>query len=194
MKCSAILLAAGKSSRMGTLKGLLPWHGKTLIEHQVETLEKANVSEIIVVLGHDAEKFIEYTEHRQVKVAINKNYQTGKCSSIITGLHLIDNQSDALIILSVDQPTDYSVIKNLQNTFRENRHPIIIPTYQGKKGHPILFSKSTLSDLLSIKEETQGLRGVIQKYRNDMLEIPINNPLISLNLNTFEDYQKAIQI
>ncbi|MBU8878569.1 nucleotidyltransferase family protein [Bacillus sp. FJAT-29790] len=193
MGATAILLAAGQSTRMGCLKGMLPWHEKTLFEHQLIALEKSTLSEIIVVLGYEAERFLKIVNNYSVKAVYNKNYHIGKVSSILTGLNAVGDVSESILILAVDQPTETEIINNLVEIQTNSNCPIAVPVYDGKRGHPVVFSRSIINDLLAIKEETKGLRTIFQKYEKKVIEAPINNPLIRLNLNTIEDYQNAVK-
>ncbi|WP_066288309.1 nucleotidyltransferase family protein [Bacillus sp. FJAT-29937] len=196
MKVSAILLSAGLSSRMRPLphKGLLQWKGKTLIEHQIQMLLNSNLSEIIVVVGHEAEKFFPITNQYPVKAVYNENFLQGKCSSIIKGLQSIDPACDMILITAVDQPIDDTVINHLIQSLQESNCLIAIPLNNGKRGHPILFSKNIIHVLLSIQEETQGLRNIIRKYENQIVEAVIDNTLISQNINTPMDYRMSLTI
>lgn len=193
MRVSAILLAAGRSSRMGCQKGLLPWHGKTLFEHQIQELKNANLSEIIVVTGHDAIIYSRMAKHFPIISIYNHNYLEGKCSSIVAGLLSVDKQTEMVLIVAVDQPTDAKIILQLIETLQKGTAVIAVPLYDGKRGHPLLFSTTIMDDLLAIKEETKGLRHLFQKYDNQVIEVPIGNSLIHLNINTPEDYQKALK-
>ncbi|MEH7124892.1 nucleotidyltransferase family protein [Bacillus sp. JJ1503] len=196
MKVSAILLSAGLSSRMRPLphKGLLQWKGKTLIEHQIQMLLNSNLSETIVVVGHEAEKFFPITNLYPVKTVYNENFRQGKCSSIIKGLQSIDRDSDMILISAVDQPIDNTVINQLIQSLQDSNCLIAIPLNNGKRGHPILFSKNIIHALLSIREETQGLRNIIRKYEDQIVESVIENTLISQNINTPMDYRISLKI
>lgn len=190
---SAILLAAGKSTRMGSLKGLLPWHGTTLFEHQLKALERASLDEIIVVLGFQAELFNRIAKNYPVKIVYNQHFLSGKCSSILCGLQAIEKVSLPILITAVDQPTNPEIINRLAESLQNSNAQIAVPVYKEKRGHPVLFSERMLSELLSITEETQGLRGIFQKYKHNVLEVPVNNSGILLNLNTYEDYEKIVR-
>lgn len=193
MTHTAILLAAGHSSRMGTLKGLLPWNGTTLFEHQLNTLRKSVFTDIVVVLGYEADKFHSIGKKYSAKLITNEHFQDGKCSSIIAGVKAADTLSETILITSVDQPLHSDIINKLASDFRKSRCLIAIPSYLGKRGHPILFSSRLRNELLSIKEENMGLRHVIQQHENFLLEVPVENEQIHLNLNRQEDYKIAFK-
>ena len=193
MTHTAILLAAGKSSRMGTLKGLLPWNGTTLFEHQLNTLSKSVFTDLVVVLGCEAEKFLPLGKNHSVKMIINEHFQDGKCSSIIAGVKAADTLSETILITSVDQPLHSVIINKLAGNLRRSRCLIAVPSHQGKRGHPILFSSGLRNELLSLKEEKMGLRHVIQQHEKFLLEVPVEDEQIHLNLNHQEDYINALK-
>ncbi|MFK9092774.1 NTP transferase domain-containing protein [Bacillus salipaludis] len=193
MGVTAILLAAGQSSRMGKLKGLLPWKGVTLFEHQLMTLEKSSVEEIIVVFGYQAEQFMKLAKYFPVRMKFNKKNPFGKCSSILSGLQAMKNPKNNILIAALDQPLDTDTINSLSETLEGSDHLIAVPVFLGKRGHPVLFSGSLHNDLLTINEETMGLRSIFQKYKDTVMEVSVNNPTILLNLNTPDDYQMALK-
>lgn len=193
MGSTAILLAAGESTRMGTLKGLLPWEGKTLFEHQLLELEKSLIDEIVVVVGYQAEHFTKITKNQPIKTVYNQHFQSGKCSSILAGLLAMESGSEAIVIIAVDQPTSFKVINRLLESFSNSKDKIAVPFFNGKRGHPVLFSCSIIDDLLSIKEETMGIRSIFQKYKHSICDVPISDYLIQFNLNTPEEYETALR-
>ncbi|KAB2331528.1 nucleotidyltransferase family protein [Cytobacillus depressus] len=193
MKVSAIVLSAGQSTRMQPLphKGLIPWEGTTLFEHQLQVLLKCVISEIIVVVGYMADVFKQKSKAYPVKIVNNENYELGKCSSIIKGLQSIVHSTELILITAVDQPTDVNIVNRLIQSLQNSQSPIAIPIYKGKRGHPILFSANIINELLSIQEETLGLRKIIRKYEKQITEVVIESPLIKLNINSPGDYEQA---
>lgn len=195
MGVSAILLSAGKSERMLPLphKGLVNWQGITLFQYQIQSLLNSEISEMIIVLGYQAKKFLPLASQYPIRPVFNESYESGKCSSIIKGLQSIDPASDYILITAVDQPTAPSIINELIQSLKTSNALIAIPAFNGKRGHPILFSKKLYDELLFIQEESFGLRNIIRKYEKHILEVQMDNPLISLNINTPENYQNAIK-
>ena len=106
MFVSAILLAAGESTRMGRQKALLPWEGTTLLEYQLAQLAAVDeIREIIVVTGHEPDRITEIASAAErTRVAHNAAYRTGKVSSIKAGLAAVSPDADAILLLAVDQP------------------------------------------------------------------------------------------
>lgn len=187
-KVSAILLAAGFSSRMGELKALLPWKGKTLIEYQIEQLLEVGLAEIFVVLGYRAEELQKRISAYDVITVLNENYPNGKSTSIQKGVSCVADDIDGILVSAVDQPVSSETLRTLIRAFHQTKRKVLIPVYQEKRGHPVLFSVSVKRDLMKVNEESKGLRNVIQKYHDAIEHIPVNEPHVLLNLNNLDDY------
>lgn len=190
----AVLLSAGVSSRMGSLKALLPWHGVTLIEHQINSLIDAGVEQVVVVLGHEADrlKFIVDSIERAHWV-INSDYSAGKTTSIKSGLNcLAVPHTKRVVLLSVDQPRNSDTVRTLLERHISLSNMITIPTYHGKGGHPIILSESVLSEVANIEEETQGLLEVVRHHAKETDRFEIDDPSLICDLNTPEEYQQAL--
>lgn len=187
-KTAAILLAAGLSSRMGQIKALLPWKGKTLVQYQIEQMKQAEIDEIIVVLGFQAERLQNNISSFEVKAVLNENYVQGKSSSILKGISSLQGDPHGIFISAVDQPVPSDVLKKMMKRLEETEAAAVIPTYENKRGHPILFNGSLKDDLLLIKEETMGLRSVIQKFQQQIIYLDVNDPSVLFNFNRPEEY------
>ena len=190
----AILLAAGESSRMGRLKALLPWHGKALLEHQVDAMLEGGAERVVVVLGHRADELRPLLEDKQGVIwALNPDYLQGKTTSIRTGLAALDEaEVDDILLLNVDQPRSPADVSAVLDMHRAQGNAITVPEYNGKGGHPIALSASLLPELLQINEETQGIKAVVRRRPDSVRRIALDNPEILLDLNTPEEYRAAL--
>ena len=188
---SAILTTAGESTRMGRPKPLLPWHGVTLVQYQVRSLTDAGASEVIVVLGHEADLVAPYVKGPGVRYVENSDYPLGKTTSIKAGLQAIDPHANAVLLLAVDQPRPTEVIAAVIRAHLESKALITSPRYQGHGGHPLIFSASLKGELERITEERQGIREVFQAHRREVTEAEIDDPIVRLDLNTPEAYEEA---
>ena len=143
MIIEGIILAAGFSLRAGAYKLTLELNGKTVIERCIEGMYDA-CSKIIVVGGYNIEKLVPILDkYSKIKLAYNENYQTGMLSSVIKGFSHTDG--DKVFMIPGDYPLiSLDVYKSLLN-INEN---IVIPTYEGRKGHPVLMSKEVIGLLL----------------------------------------------
>ncbi|MCH7787760.1 MAG: nucleotidyltransferase family protein [Chloroflexi bacterium] len=188
---SAILTAAGESTRMGRPKPLLPWRGVTLIEHQIRCLLDGGASEVIAVLGHEANAVVPHVNGPSVRHVLNPDYRLGKTTSIKVGIRHIDPHADAILLLAVDQPRTSDIISTVIQAHRQNDALITSPRYQGHGGHPLIFSASLKEELARISEEKQGIREVFKAHSSEIYMLEIDDPIIRLDLNTPEAYEEA---
>ena len=191
-KIAALLLAAGLSTRMGTTsKALLPWGSTTLINYQVESLRNAGVELIIVVTGFQHEKLkTRIISMSNVEIIYNPLYRTGKASSIKSGLSLVDpNSIDDILVCSVDQPRDHTIIRSILDQHIQTHSLVTIPAFQGKGGHPTVFSCRLFREMNAITDTTLGLKSLIYNQPVNLFEVSTNKILI--DLNTRADYEKA---
>ena len=191
---TGILTAAGYSSRMGNMKALLPWHGTSLISHQISILRSAGCDEIIVVLGHRSSDIEKEIDSRNVHIVRNDSYQTGRTSSIRSGILSAANHSEAYVLLGVDQPRTSKIISRIITSHQIENSLITSPRFMDKGGHPIVLSASLKNEILDISEDTKGLRQIFDKYRDDLNEVVFDDPIIRLDINTYEEYEKAINL
>ena len=190
---SAVLTAAGLSSRMGRPKPLLPWRGKTLVESQIQSLLEAGANEVIVVLGHKAEEVSSYIDGDAVRAVVNHRYRDGRTSSIRAGLEAVSPEASDIIIMAVDQPRAPWIVSDVINTHLEADALLTSPRYHGRGGHPLVFSAHLLPELSRISEENQGLREVFERHRTEITQVHFDDPAIRLDLNTPEAYSEAFE-
>ena len=200
---SAVLLAAGVSRRMGTLKALLDWSGRPLIIHQIVALRQAGADEVVVVLGHRGDELQariganrDVYDAGNVRCAHNPDYALGKTTSIKVGLQAIDpdpNRPGDILLLNVDQPRSASVIRQVLDAHHRGSGALItIPTHQDKGGHPIAVQRSLLPELLAIDEATEGMRAVTQRHAESTQRVELGAPELLWDVNTPEQYLAAL--
>jgi molybdenum cofactor cytidylyltransferase len=181
---SAILLAAGKSSRMGKLKQLMPLGDSTILEQTLCNLLGSKLSEVIVVLGHKAEEITKRLSGRPIKIVVNPLYRKGMGTSIAAGLKFVDSQAQAVMLALGDQPyVDSSTIDRLIDAFSRKKKGIAIPTYKGRRGHPLIFAKKYQALLSRLKGDVGG-REIIRENPKDVLEVPVNCEGIIIDIDT----------
>ncbi len=200
---SAILLAAGVSRRMGTLKALLDWQGRFLIIHQIVALREAGADEVVVVLGHRADELqarigvnSDVYALGNVRCVVNADYAEGKTTSIKTGLRAIsaaDDSAGPILLLNVDQPRSAATVGQVLQAHRDGDGALItIPTCNGKGGHPIAVSRTLYGELLDITEATQGMRAVTERHKAETQRVELGAPELLWDVNTPEQYQAAL--
>ena len=189
---SAILLAAGGSKRMGEPKQLMPLGSSTMVEQAIDNLLNSAVNEVIVVLGYKAEEIIKSLAAKPVKFAINPNYQQGMSTSIIAGLNLVDRQAQAVMLALGDQPlVDSQTINRLIDEFYNHDKGIAVPTYQGRRGHPIIFAIKYKQKLLELEGDIGG-RQIIQYHPDDILEVAVDAESVITDIDTRADYRSQL--
>ena len=188
---SAILTAAGESTRMGKPKALLPWHGTTLIEYQVTCLVEGGVAEVVVVLGYQVDTIAPYVKGRDVRYVVNSDFRLGKTTSIKAGVAGIDPRADSILLLAVDQPRRSDIISTVIGAHVRSNAVITSPRFRGHGGHPLVFSASLKSELERISEAMQGIREVFRAHRDEVTEVELDDPIVRLDINTPEAYEKA---
>ncbi|MFT9845972.1 nucleotidyltransferase family protein [Aneurinibacillus sp. REN35] len=187
---AAILLAAGQSSRMGQPKGLLPWEGVPLLVYQIAQLEKSRIDHIILVLGHQPERYQALVSER-THVVWNEEWKQGKTRSIIKGLTALSPDCEAVLFVNIDQPVSAGSIDRLLAAYEEEEGDIYIPVAGGTRGHPVLFSSRLLPALSAITEEGLGLKGVIRDEQNKIVSVHMSDASVLYNFNTPADYEKG---
>lgn len=183
MKVEGIILAAGLSSRAGTYKPAWLLEGKPLIRHTIDSMA-AFCSRIIVVGGHKIERLMELTrDYSKVQVAFNKNYSSGMFSSVKEGIKHLAGEKFFLI------PGDCSLVKKeVYHDLLQARGDIIIPKFQGRKGHPVLMKTSLTAEIL-LEPKDSNLRDFIRRKGYETIEVEDRGILI--DIDTKEDFEKA---
>ena len=189
---SAILLAAGESKRMGKPKQLMPWHQGTILERAIDNLLESAVSEVVVVVGYQAEEVVKVIATRPVAVAVNPDYEQGMSTSIAAGLRLIDDRAGAVMLALGDQPLiDSRTINRLLDEFPNHDKGIALPAYQGRRGHPVIFAIKYKAELLKLTGDAGG-RQIIKDHPDDVLEVAVDSAGVITDIDTGDDYRSHL--
>jgi len=196
MKTAAVVLAAGKSDRMGKNKLLLKLGGKRMIDHVLDALEASKVDEIIVVLGYKPWEVMKVVEPRlnHVRIVVNERYEKGMTSSFKIGLKQVERVDAALLVLGDQLILDPKFITVMIERMERNRGKalIISPIHKGKKGHPFLLSKELFDEILSLKEN-EVIRDVIHRHVDKLLTIHGAKWTI-MDIDTPKDFAEAVRL
>lgn len=189
---SLVVLAAGMSTRFGENKMLYPIDGEPMVRRVVKTALSSSVDEVIVVVGFEAEKVKEALKGLSCKVVENPDYATGgQSSSVKCGVKHIDENTDAVMILPGDVAfIDAKVIDKVVDEYRSKRAKIVVAAYKGRAGHPILFDRSLIPEILAIDEAGYGLKAVVNKHKAEVLYVEANTPNVLLDIDRKADLRK----
>lgn len=193
MNITAIILAAGASTRMGKSKQLLPVNGQPLLIHTVQTARQADVKNVVVVLGANHEEHEASLKGLAVDIVINPNWQRGMGSSLkaATNHVLAEHPAvDAVVMLVCDQPgITPAHLNTLIRQHKKSLSPVVASYYADTAGVPALFHKSTFQELLNL-DDRQGAQKIIRQQAN--LSV-VNFPAGAIDLDTPEDYEHFIK-
>jgi molybdenum cofactor cytidylyltransferase len=190
---SAILLAAGKSERMGQNKLLLPFGGRTVIQRTLDSLIASRTGEVVVVLGSKAEEINESIGNRRARVVLNPNFAKGMSTSLIAGLGMVNSQARFIIVALGDQPLITTLVYNqLIEAALSTDKGIILPTCKGGRGNPIVISTRYRTEILKQTGDNGG-RELLKSYPEDVLEVPVDCEGVVVNINTKEEYEKRLK-
>ncbi len=193
-KIPVIILAAGDSKRMGEIKGLLEYKGKPFLAYQIERLLEIGFWEIVVVLGKDSKIYQDkIPKLNDLIVTLNPQPDKGQFSSIQYGILAVSKVSQAgAFILPVDVPCpNRSVWELLVQGLISTDVNVVIPEYEGKKGHPVLLSEEFKQYLLTCKKDARlDFEINKQKELQKAKIISVKDIKITYNLNTLEEWEE----
>jgi len=169
---------------MGKPKALLPYREGTFLEHLIEVTQHPRIGVVRVVLGAGAEDIRGFAKLDPPIVVMNADWEEGQLSSIREGLRsLADVETDGMLLCLVDHPLiSASLVGDLIDQFYASGKSVIVPTYMGRRGHPVIFSKALYAELLAAPAET-GARAVVWDHGADVLEVPTDEEGVILNIN-----------
>jgi len=184
----AIILAAGESKRMGSPKMILPFRGMTIIEKVIENVLSSDVEKTVIVLGAGKEKIVKLTEKLPVMHCFNGNYKNGMLSSVKCGFEYLPMDFRAVLVLLGDQPLiGASVINTVIKGYKESGKNIVIPVFNKRRGHPLLIDKRYRDEIINL-DGPEGLKELVKRHPDDILEIETGNPEILKDIDTEEEY------
>jgi len=188
---SAIVLAAGQSKRMGRFKQLLTLGGKTFVECCVDNLLASEAEEVVVVTGHRDADVRAALAGRPVRFANNPEFREGMASSVKTGVRALAEDPGACLIALVDQPEIGIDVFNLViETYLKESPLIVLPTYRGRRGHPLLVDLKLKDEVLQMDPKL-GLRQVVNAHRDQTRFVEVETETVLLDFDTPEDYERA---
>jgi molybdenum cofactor cytidylyltransferase len=192
----ALVLAAGRSSRMGRAKATLPLDGHdTFLSRIVRTFLEAGVDDVVVVVGHEAESIVSRFSDGGLlaRFVLNPDYDRGQLSSLVAGLGVIDRPGVvATLVTLVDVPlVSAATVRAVVDCYRRTHAPIVRPTSGTRHGHPLLIDRS-LFDALRAADPVDGAKPVVRAHASPAGDVEIADEGAFLDIDTAEEYAKAV--
>jgi molybdenum cofactor cytidylyltransferase len=181
---SAIILAAGKSGRMGENKLLMSWGNITVIEKVIQTIQNSGIEDIVLVTNPDLQIPIP-----NIRITINEtNHEM--LSSIQLGLQNQNAEVQATLIVLGDQPqVEERSVRSVCEAYLKSKSNLIVPSYQMRRGHPWLVARSLWDEILNMKEN-QSPRDFLNAHADEIEYVNLDTPTILQDLDTPQDYLK----
>src|ERR1700733_1097567 len=181
---AAMILSGGESRRMGAPKALVPYRGKTFVEHLIEVTRHPRVGLTRIVVGAHADEIRERLAAHTREIVVNADWAKGQLSSIQAGVHsLPQGTTDGMILCPVDHPVvSAELVARLIEEFDASASAIVLPTYRGRRGHPVIFHQRRYPQLLAASAEI-GARQVVWAHAGELREVATEEEGVVLNIN-----------
>jgi molybdenum cofactor cytidylyltransferase len=194
---TALVPAAGMSTRLGRNKLLLAFNGKSLIAHAVDTLLACAVDEIIVILGHQADQVRAAIGERRVRFVENPDYADGLSGSVRAGFAAVSPRTSAIMIYLADQPllgpADVNLLIRAFAEASANNKSIVVPFFRGQRGNPVIVAASYQTALLAIAGDT-GCRRVIRQHPDQVHTVEMETDHVVRDIDTMEEYERLLKM
>ncbi|HMD35383.1 MAG TPA: nucleotidyltransferase family protein [Vicinamibacterales bacterium] len=192
----AIVLAAGRSTRMGSAKAALPLDaGDTFLTRIVRTFLEAGVDDVVVVVGHEPEAVVASfaTSGLPARFVVNNDYDRGQLSSLVAGLGVVDRPGVvAALVTLVDVPlVSAATVRAVVERYRTTRAPIVRPTSGARHGHPLLIDRAVF-DKLRGGDPAEGAKSIVRAHASEAGDVPIDDEGAFTDIDTPEEYDRAI--
>jgi molybdenum cofactor cytidylyltransferase len=188
-RVAALVLAAGTSSRMGGQqhKLLRIVDGRPLVWHAVDAALGSRCTQVLVVTGCEAESVELALDLDQVSIVRNPNYASGMSTSLRCGLAALPTDTAAVLVLLADMPrVSAAHIDRILAAFDPGRPTIVVPTFQGRRGNPVLWPRCYFAELRGIVGDTGG-RSLLETHAAEVLTVPIESDAILADVDTPAD-------
>ena len=190
---SAIVLGAGLSQRMGALKQLLPYGDHTVIEQVVSVLLACPIDDVVVVLGHRHTEIADVLSSWRVRLTVNPRYAEGMLASLQQGWSAASPAADAVMHVLGDQPhLDQRVVRQLIDAYREGDGGILAPTFDGRRGHPILLDARYRAEILALRDGAT-MRDVLRRHAAEVRQVEVETDGILRDMDTWSEYERELK-
>lgn len=196
MSLAGIVLAAGRSSRMGSPKALLDFLGLPFAVRILQALEVLEVKTRVVVLGPDAPRIQPALADHDFLLVENPEPDTGPIASLRDALRALQPlQPDAVLVWPVDLPhVRVNTVDRVIEAHRRSKASVVLPTFAERKGHPVIWTSGLFGELMkSPVADREGARAVLHNHEADVLGVPVDDPAVVDQVNTPEDYERLVR-
>jgi molybdenum cofactor cytidylyltransferase len=189
-RIAGVILAAGTSSRMGTPKQLLPYNETTILGEVLKNARRSALDPVTLVLGFMADEIRHQVDLGTATVVIAEAYAQGQSASLKAGLSVVPADCDGALFLLGDQPLiTAELINTLIAAYRPSKSNILIPTWRGKRGTPVLIGRPLFAHLSALTGDT-GARALFEKFADAITEIEVDRESVRIDIDTPQDYEK----
>jgi molybdenum cofactor cytidylyltransferase len=189
LNLAAVVLAAGKSERMGKNKLLLEVAGRPILDRLLDALDASTVDEVIIVLGHRPEELSPIAVAHDTQIVLNPSYEEGMTSSFKAGIRCVSADA-AFLILGDQLGLEAELLDRMAAEIEADQEVLIVsPIHQGRRGHPVLFRRSLFPEILSLGEE-ETVRDVVLRHEAAHVHVE-GNVWCTIDIDTPEDFERA---
>ena len=190
----AVVIAAGSSSRVGAFKPLLDFGENHIIGTIIRKLDASGIGSVIVVSGYSHQLLEAELKGSPVRLVLNEDYERGMLSSIQCGLRTASKTASGVLICLVDQPfIRVDTLRKILAAFAGGKAGIILPTYRGKHGHPIVISRKYFDEVFRL-DDSIGLRQLMKRHKDDIYEVLVPTDDVIRDIDTREDYERELAL
>jgi molybdenum cofactor cytidylyltransferase len=185
-----VVAASGRSTRMGAPKALLDAGGTTFLARILASLREGGASPLLVVVEDPLGPIAAEARRRGGEVVLNPDPAQGPISSLRAAMGVLPEEAAAILSCPVDHPlVRGATVRALIREFLRTRPPLLVPTFQGRRGHPVLLGRRLFPELLA-DELPEGARTVVRRYLHEGLHVPVDDPGILADIDTPDDYRR----
>ncbi|HKW88484.1 MAG TPA: nucleotidyltransferase family protein [Candidatus Acidoferrales bacterium] len=200
---AVVILAAGESRRMGQPKALLPFpekstvtasspESKTFLCHLIEATRHPRAGVLRVVVGAHAKEIRASAKLDAEEIVVNEEWRRGQLSSLQAAIRSLPGDAEGMLLCLVDHPLiSADLVKKMMETFEKSKRNIVIPTFRGKRGHPVIFPRELFAELLAAPEDI-GARAAVRAHATEIIEVPTDEEGVVLNLNDPATLSRAV--